>query len=283
MGNQREDDETLPPVINKVLCYTSTARHSMRQDDIIRICLSFYKEDEILKAKDYLYQLVGEKSIRRRNENRMVNEMQDLMGLLKKCDDKRMDLPKFVVDSYDKLPPSSGFEVVAHYMVSLIEEIASLRKEISILKENRISEIGNQQDAIIMKEDIITIKGEMRKLNHKLLGDDIRRNSLCLSSMDLSTKKKIKKRKNESMGNNSCREVDLEHELPVMSECRRDDAVSVMTPTAPPASQEAWGFMENEFQDAGGFPSAPPFADLEEDVETDDVIAEDVQLNMPQK
>ena len=84
MGNPGEDDETLPPVINKVLCCTSTARHSMRHDDIVGIYLNLYKEDEILKAKDYLFQLVGDKSIRRRNGNRMVNEMQDLMGLLKK-------------------------------------------------------------------------------------------------------------------------------------------------------------------------------------------------------
>ena len=51
MGNPGEDDETLPPVINKVLCCTSTARHSMRHDDIVGIYLNLYKEGEILKAK----------------------------------------------------------------------------------------------------------------------------------------------------------------------------------------------------------------------------------------
>ena len=97
MGDSGDDDPL--PVINKVLCYASTARHTMRNDDIIRICLTFYKEDEILKAKDTLFQLTGEKSIRRRNENRMLNEMQDLMNLLKRCDDRGIVLPKFVVDS----------------------------------------------------------------------------------------------------------------------------------------------------------------------------------------
>ena len=61
-------------VINKVLCYVSTAIHSMRNDDIIRICLAFYKEDDIIAAKDALYERTGEKPKRRRNENRMINK-----------------------------------------------------------------------------------------------------------------------------------------------------------------------------------------------------------------
>ena len=130
MGNSGKDDaeEAFQPIINKVLCYISTARHSMRNDDIIRICLTFYKEDEILKAKDALFNIVGEKSIRRRNENRVLNELQDIINLLKKCDDKGMALPPFVADSYDSLPPSSGFEVVAQAVGSLIDEIAFLKK-----------------------------------------------------------------------------------------------------------------------------------------------------------
>ena len=85
--------------------------------------------------------------------------------------------------------------------------------------------------------------------------------------MALSTKKEGKKHKNESVKNNSFEEVDLEQELPVLNGCQQDDTVSVMTPSAPPASQEARGIFEKQCQDAGGFPSAPPIGDLEEDVE----------------
>ena len=66
MGNPSEepnDDLRVPPLINNVLCYASTARHSMRHDDIAKVCLTYYKEEEILKAKDTLFNLVGEKSI----------------------------------------------------------------------------------------------------------------------------------------------------------------------------------------------------------------------------
>ena len=47
-----ENEETLKsPIINGVLCYTSSARHSVRNDDIVRICLSFLKMMRYLKEK----------------------------------------------------------------------------------------------------------------------------------------------------------------------------------------------------------------------------------------
>ena len=68
-----------PPIINGVLCYISTARHSMKSEDIVRICHAFFKDDDVLKGKDVLCELVGQKPIRRRNENRIVNELRDLL------------------------------------------------------------------------------------------------------------------------------------------------------------------------------------------------------------
>ena len=182
-GKSVSEDEI---VINKVLCYVSTALHSMRNDDIIRVCLAFYKEDDIISAKDIVYELVGEKPKRRRHENRMLNEMQDLIDMLKKCEESGICIPKYVADSYDSLPPTSGFDVIADSIISLQKEISTLKEEINLLKEIRCAETVNNQDTNVMKEDIIVIKGELRKLNHKLLGNEIRRNSLLLQSLDKS-------------------------------------------------------------------------------------------------
>ena len=71
-------------IVNGILCYMSTARHVMKRDDIIRTCLVFYENDDITFAKDLLYETVGEKSKRRRNENRIMHELQDIFDLLKK-------------------------------------------------------------------------------------------------------------------------------------------------------------------------------------------------------
>ena len=113
MAQTSDSENEVTPIINNVLCYMSTARHSMRSDDIIRACLVFYKEDDIIKGKDLLYEIAGEISIRRRNENRKFNELQDILDLFKKCDDNDKKIPKFVADTYNGMPPSSGFDIAA--------------------------------------------------------------------------------------------------------------------------------------------------------------------------
>ena len=126
--------------LDSLLCYVSTARHSLKYDEIIRICVAFYKETDIIKSKDLLCDLIGQKGKRRRNENRLMNEMKDIVDMLTYSDDNNISLPKFVVDSYNGLPPTSGFEVVANYILQLNEELINLRKEVTELKEFRRSE-----------------------------------------------------------------------------------------------------------------------------------------------
>ena len=151
-------------VISNILCYISTARHSHRVDDIVRTCYVFYKPDTITKGKDLLYDLCGESSKRRRGENRLVQELQDIVDLLEKVEEKNIKLPTFVVDSYNGLPPSSGFELVAAHIVSLNEEISSLRKEVEALREMRLNENLFCQGNNILQEDLMFIKGELGNL-----------------------------------------------------------------------------------------------------------------------
>ena len=184
MGGKDVSNVSLEIVINKVLCYVTTAVQSMKKDDIIRVCLSFYKEEDIILAKDLIYKTVGEKPKRRRHENKMLNEMHDLLDILKRCEESDIPLPKYVADSYDSLPPTSGFDVIADKMVSLNEEISLLKDEIRFLKESRLAENVANHDTVLIKEDILVIKGELRKLNHKLLGNEMRRSSLLLQSLD---------------------------------------------------------------------------------------------------
>ena len=50
--------------------------------------------------------------------------------MLRKRDETGIQLPKFVVDFYNGLPPSSGFEIIASSRNMLMDEIASLKTEI---------------------------------------------------------------------------------------------------------------------------------------------------------
>ena len=106
-------------------------------------------------------------------------------------------MPKFVADSYDTLPPTSGFEVIADYILKLFDEMTTLKSEIGQLKDSRMQDGNIQNDITIMKEDILIMKGEMRKLNHKIMGDDIRRSSMIMDRINLS------------MGNDLCKVRDI--------------------------------------------------------------------------
>ena len=125
-------------VVNNMLCYITTARHSMKSDDIVMACIAFYHPDDIIKSKDLLFDLVGERPIRRRNENRILHEVQDAMELVKKCEEEGINIPSFVCDSYNGLPASSGFELIANHVVNLMGEISSLRKEVEAFRESRL-------------------------------------------------------------------------------------------------------------------------------------------------
>ena len=86
MGDLETDDVKL--IVNNILCYISTARLSMRVDDIVKSCFAFYHIDDIVKGKDLFYDIVGERPIRRRNENNILHELQDITDLFNKCDEE---------------------------------------------------------------------------------------------------------------------------------------------------------------------------------------------------
>ena len=86
----------------------------------------------LIKGKDLFYDIVGERPIRKRNENRILHELQDITGLFNKCDEENKKLPTFVANSFNALPPLSGFELVADHMVKLNEEILALGKKLKL-------------------------------------------------------------------------------------------------------------------------------------------------------
>ena len=241
-------------MINNVLCYISTARDCMKADDIVRVCLGFFKSEDIVGAKDLLCDIAGEKGKRRRNENRLLHELQDILNLLERCDDGDVMLPKFVADSYNALPPTSGFEIIASQIVSLMEEISSLRTEVAALKDARLNDNSVRQENAIIQEDVLEIKGELRKLNHKIIGDHIRRDSLILASVENSL----------LPSSSSCNKYN-DNKTPSDKPAVISKTVEVtsVSPSAPPFSlQPEDELLERLLNDDGGSPSAPSYSQV---------------------
>ena len=271
-GVVSSDDNNIPstdiPVINNVLCYLSSARDSMKYDDIVRTCLVFYNENDIIASKDLLFKYVGERPIRRRNENKILHEIKDIMEMLKKCDENGAILPHFVASRFDSLPPSSGFEIVAQQMIVLTNQVTELKNEVKYLRETRQEETLSMQNNAVILEDIMNIKHQLVKLNHNVLGSELKRNSIILQRMD-------KRVINDDESSTSC--IDEMNDIcgtpvtPGFSKELNDFNPNYMSnelvdnplthsPSAPSASQMQWN--DYVVRDGGGHPTAPSFADI---------------------
>ena len=253
--------------VNNLLCYATTACHSMKTDEVVRICITFYKETEILKSKEYLCQIVEERNTHRLNEDRLVNEMKEIMDIIPCCDDKDITLPKFVAGSYDGLPPTLGFEVVANYMVQLIDELTNLRKEVAQLKEIRQEERICNQEIAFIKEDLLEIKGKVRKLYHNILSDSIQRDSILLESFENSAKALEKHHLDkQDLVPISTKNDDLEKLLNAsMMSPGASQIAKVIDDNCSPrhgVASQLLPYWQQEVQDFGGDPSAPSYADV---------------------
>ena len=127
-------------VVNNVLCYLSTARHSQTEQSMIAACQSFYKYEDILDAKETLYGFGEETITKRRGDAKARMDITDMIAVLQTYDEKKVTIPTIVCDGYNKMPPASGFEILAEHIVGLMEEMHSLKEEISKLNAARSSE-----------------------------------------------------------------------------------------------------------------------------------------------
>lgn len=152
-------------VLNNVLCYISTARNTLPNDEIVTAVISYYNQDEITKARNYIFQLYKKQEKRRQGENRLKNMVQDILDLFVTIDNEDLEIPKFVADSFDALPPVTGFSAVARHISALMDAVSALQIEVSQLKQAKESEIKSKNDTLDSKQDIADIKCMLLNMN----------------------------------------------------------------------------------------------------------------------
>ena len=110
-----------------------------------------------------------------------------------------------------------------------------------------------------MKEDLIEIKGEIRKLNHKLMDDNIRRDSLILECIENSSVNPIVKNGNRKNTSDVADDSVKDETLGLLSESTCVEPLPQMPDENLSLSDPYW---QREVQDFGGAPSAPSFRDV---------------------
>ena len=159
-------------VLNDVLSFIMTSRVSLSRDMIIANALAFYKAEAILKAKDVIFEVNNEKTIKRKacnaHPNPTVADLEDICSNIEKIESSNIPCPKFVASGYLSMPPGSGFEALASGMCSLRDEISALRLEVSEIRKSNERDIKSFENLGCIGQDIAEIKIHVQKSSNKI-------------------------------------------------------------------------------------------------------------------
>ena len=71
----------LPPTRSELLCFVRQKCHIMAVDDLAKVCVDFYREDEIFSAKAVVEQVLTYRLPKRQGANENRTTVEDLIRL----------------------------------------------------------------------------------------------------------------------------------------------------------------------------------------------------------
>ena len=98
-------------IMDGLLCYISTAKDSFTEQALVSILASFYGAEKISAAKEMLFDAMKTTGWKRA-EGDFKADLNDIISLFRKGDEKDSSAPKVASDGFRETPPSSDFEVI---------------------------------------------------------------------------------------------------------------------------------------------------------------------------
>ena len=170
-------------VLNNVLCYITSSNESKSVECIIDCCLPYYSFSQIKEAREVLlsYCKYEVPSSGHRGNKSTKHLLTEIFDFLKHCKENQVQLPTFVSNSYNSMPPVSGYEIIGGTLSVLIDELYSLKEELKIMKHD--FELSKKCcDTISIKNDLIQIKQSLKEIKRDSFRNELRRSSLFPSS-----------------------------------------------------------------------------------------------------
>ena len=150
--------ERMDFVINDILCFIYTGLSVKSNEFIMNSCLTYYESSKIREAKDIVSSFSKERIIKRKGENAKRSEIQDIIDIFRECEECGVKLPQFLAKSYDSMPPTTGYDILAATLVDLMDQIKSLKDELGLLKEINMKKDSQSIDLNIIKDNVDEIK-----------------------------------------------------------------------------------------------------------------------------
>lgn len=137
-------------VINEVLAFVNNKIDVMDEDSIARICISAFSENDILEAKNLLFQSLAttKKKKQRKREGKSLRNIDDIICVLKETDPD--EVPIFVARELQKLPPVLFDHV----------DVTRLLKDLLVIRE----EVNRIKNDYVTAEQLETVKCDIEQL-----------------------------------------------------------------------------------------------------------------------
>lgn len=121
-------------VISEILAFIQNQVDVMTEDSIIRLCVTAFSLEDIVAAKNLLYQSIktlAKKTVRKgRAEGRVQRDLEDIISLIKCTEAEQM--PIFVAKELRKLPPVT-FDHID--VTRLLKDIIILKDQLEVVRE----------------------------------------------------------------------------------------------------------------------------------------------------
>ena len=153
-------------VLNPILCYISTAYVSKSPECIIDCCTPFFDFSKIKEARELLSSYVevyDKQEPGRRGPKSAKNMIIEILETIQKCKADNIELPMFVANAYNSMPPISGYDVVGGTLSVLIDELFLLKDDIREIKQ--LSRVPSK-DIKLLNDEVSSLRNESREINN---------------------------------------------------------------------------------------------------------------------
>lgn len=137
-------------VINELLAFIQNKVEVMKDDSIVNLCSTAFSEEDIVSAKNLLFDSIKttERNIVRRTQ-KVNKNIQDMVTLMRRVHPD--DIPIFVARDLQKLPPVTFDHVDC---TRLLKDIITMQQDINIIKEK----YATKEDCDILKKDFMNLR-----------------------------------------------------------------------------------------------------------------------------
>jgi len=151
------------PVKSELLCFVADKCRILPLDDLIKICLDFYKGDEVFAARAIIDNY-GDRLPKWKSNDKIRATLEDIVKAML---DPDRTLPIFYATDLSRIPSVDlkhcDISVILMELKSLRLELAELKylkEEVAVLRQQVIS-VKSEQDFASMQDDVAHLKAEL--------------------------------------------------------------------------------------------------------------------------